>query len=120
MRRSVVGTIASVTYHVSRAQVGSGEMAPYLIAGAGLYGSRRVATHYPECQPLGPCDRTTHTLQLRDRQFGASGGVGVDARVYGVPAFVELRVHYMYADTTAGEPSNDYFLIPLSVGLRFR
>ena len=120
MNRRVSATIASITYNLPTRLLFSHDAGAYFLAGVGSYGSRRVATHYPDCQPGGVCaDRTTHTLELRDTQVGASGGIGVEMRVQRVLLFTELRVHYAYRDTPRGQPSNDYFLVPLSVGVRF-
>jgi len=32
--------------------------------------------------------------------------------------FTDFRVHYMLRTSPSGGPSNDYFLLPLTVGLR--
>jgi hypothetical protein len=64
-------------------------------------------------------DRNTYKLEMRDTQFGWSGGVGVDLDVGPVASFAELRLHYMYNNKPGGQPSNDYFLWPLSLGFRF-
>ncbi|HET6761659.1 MAG TPA: hypothetical protein VFH13_06135, partial [Gemmatimonadaceae bacterium] len=71
------------------------------------------------CQPVGPCDRGTYRLELRDTQFGWSGGVGADFELGSLPVFAETRLHYVYNDRPGGQASNDYFLWPLSVGIRF-
>jgi hypothetical protein len=118
MRRRVSATIGSITYNLPTQLIASHDAGAYLLAGIGSYGSRRVATRYPDCQPTGVCDRATYTLELRDRQIGASGGIGAEMRFDHVLVFAELRVHYAYRNTPRGTPSNDYFLVPLSVGLR--
>ena len=120
MRRVVSAGILNVTYHLTRFASGDGRNVPYLLTGIGMYRSRRIATHYPDCQPPDQCaDRGTYHLEFRDTQLGWSGGAGADFDVGQVPLFMELRVHYMYRDTPSGQPSNDYFLFPFSVGLRF-
>lgn len=119
MRRRVSAGIASLTYNLPTRLIAGHDAAAYFLAGVGSYHSRRVATRYPDCQPTGTCDRATYTLELRDAQVGASGGIGAEVRVQRVLVFTELRVHYAYRDTPRGEPSNDYFLVPLSVGFRF-
>ena len=120
IRRRVTATIASVTYNLPTRLLINHETSAYFLAGVGSYASRRVATRYPDCQPSGPClDRGTYTLELRDTQVGASGGIGAEVRVQRVLLFTELRVHYAYRDSPRGTPSNDYFLVPLSVGVRF-
>jgi hypothetical protein len=90
----------------------------YLIGGAGIYGSRRVATRYPECDVGGPCDTATYTLTMRATQPGVNGGMGAEMPVGRVSLFTEFRVHYMLRTSPNGGPSNDYFLLPLTVGLR--
>lgn len=120
MRRAVAAGILSATYAPSRFRTDAGRSGPYLISGIGMYKSRRIATRYSDCQPSGPCDRDTYRLELRDTQFGWSGGVGLDhylGRRVGV--FAETRVHYIYNDQPGAQPSNDYFVWPLALGLRF-
>jgi len=90
----------------------------YLIAGAGVYGSRRVATRYPSCDVGGPCDNATYTLEMRATQPGVNGGIGAQMPVGRVSVFTDFRVHYMLRTSPSGGPSNDYFLLPLTVGLR--
>jgi hypothetical protein len=120
MRRSVRAGTLSAIYHLSRFATDNAQTVPYLITGAGIYDSRRLATAYPSCQPPNECaDRQTYKLELRDSQFGWSGGVGLDFRIASVAAFSEMRVHYIYRNTPGGQPSNDYFLWPFSFGLRF-
>ena len=120
MRRAVAAGVVSATYHMSRFGTDKGRTVPYLISGVGIYRSRRIATHYPECQPVGLCtDRATYKLEFRDTQFGWSGGVGLDFDLGPLATFSELRLHYIYRDSPGGQPSNDYFLWPLSIGFRF-
>lgn len=120
MRRAVAAGVLSATYHVSRFASDKGRTVPYLISGVGIYRSRRIATHYPECQPGGICtDRGTYRLEIRDAQIGWSGGIGLDFHLGRIATFSELKLHYVYRDTPGGQPSNDYFLWPLSVGIRF-
>jgi hypothetical protein len=120
IRRSVAASILSATYHISRLARESGHTVPYLIAGAGVYRSRKVAMRYSDCQPPEACvDRATHRLEMRDTQFGWSGGLGLDFDLGPVAAFSELRVHYIRSDTPRIRSSNDYFLVPISVGVRF-
>lgn len=120
IRRAVSAGVVSATYHVSRFAADKGRTVPYLISGVGFYKSRRIATHYPDCQPGGVCtDRNTYKLEFRDTQIGWSGGVGLDFQLGPLPAFGEMRVHYIYRDSPSGQPTNDYFLMPLSLGVRF-
>ena len=120
MRRSVSATLVSATYHVQHFATDNGHSVPYLITGIGMYESRRIATHYPNCQPLDLCfDREVYKWEMRDTQIGWSGGIGADFMLGPVPVFSEMRLHYIYRNTPGGQQSNDYFLWPLSVGLRF-
>ncbi len=120
IRRAVAAGTLSATYHISRFGSDKGRTIPYVISGVGIYRSRRIATHYPDCQPPDVCaDRTTYKLEMRDTQFGWSGGVGLDVDLGSVASFAELRLHYIYSDKPRAQPSNDYFLWPLSVGFRF-
>jgi hypothetical protein len=119
IRRAVVAGTLNATYHISRFASDKGRTVPYLISGLGVYRSRRVATRYSDCQPLGLCDRNIYKLELRDTQFGWSGGVGADFDLGSLAAFAEMRLHYVYSDKPGGQPSNDYFLWPLSLGFRF-
>jgi hypothetical protein len=119
MRRAVAAGSLSTTYHISRFATDNGTSVPYLITGLGIYRSRRIATRYPDCQPTGACDRNTYKLELRDTQFGWSGGIGADFRLGSLAAFAETRVHYVYDDRPGAQPSNDYFVWPFSIGLRF-
>jgi hypothetical protein len=97
--------------------VGRAEL--YLISGMGVYGSHRVATKYPECQAAGPCETRTYKLHMRDTQFGVNGGFGAEMPVGSVPMFMDVRMHYTYRTAPTGKPGNDYFLLPLTVGVRF-
>jgi hypothetical protein len=119
IRRNVSATIASVTYNLPMRVVAGYDAGLYLLAGVGGYRSSRVATRYPSCLPDELCLQSRSTLEMRDTQLGASGGIGVEARVQRILLFTELRVHYAYRDTPHGQPSNDYFLVPLSLGIRF-
>ena len=120
IRRAVSAGVVSATYHISRFASDKGRTVPYLISGAGVYKSRRVATHYPDCQPSGACtDRATYKLEFRDTQLGWNGGAGLDFQLGPLPTFMEMRIHYVYRDSPQGQPTNDYFLWPLSVGFRF-
>jgi hypothetical protein len=120
IRRAVGAVVLSATFHLTRFADDKGHTVPYLITGVGTYRSRKIATHYPDCQPTGLCaDRATYKMEMRDNQFGWSGGAGLDFDLGSVKAFGELRLHYIYPDTRSGQPSNDYFLWPLSVGFRF-
>jgi len=120
IRRAVAAGIVSGTWHISRFASDKGRTVPYVISGVGVYKSRRIATHYPDCQPSGVCtDRSTYKLEFRDTQIGWSGGAGLDFQLGPLPTFAEMRVHYIYRDSPSGQPTNDYFLMPLSVGVRF-
>jgi hypothetical protein len=120
IRRAVAAGTLNATYHISRFRSDKVRTVPYLISGIGIYRSRRIATHYPDCQPVAACaDRNTYKLEMRDTQFGWSGGVGLDLDVGPVASFAEIRLHYMYNNKPGGQPSNDYFLWPLSLGFRF-
>ena len=109
-----------VTAGIVSATVGHsyGKESLYLIGGAGVYGSRRVATRYPACDVAAPCENATYTMAMRSTQPGVSGGVGGEIPLGRVSAFADLRVHYMFRTAPGGGPSNDYFLMPLTVGLR--
>lgn len=119
IRRAVAAGTLSATYHMSRFRDERGNSVPYLISGLGLYKSRRIATRYSDCQPDGPCDRNMYKLEIRDTQFGWSGGAGLDAELGSIGVFVETKVHYIYNDRPGAQPSNDYFLWPLAIGFRF-
>jgi len=119
MRRAVAAGTLSATYHIPRFATDKGRTVPYLISGMGVYRSRRIATRYSDCQPEVPCDRSTYRLELHDIQFGLNGGAGVESRLGRVGVFAETRVHYIYNDQPDARPSNDYFLWPISLGLRF-
>jgi hypothetical protein len=120
IRRAVGAGLLSATYHMTRFADDEGHTVPYLITGVGIYRSRRIATHYADCQPSGLCaDPATYKLEMRDNQFGWSGGAGLDFDLGSLKAFGEMRLHYIYRDTPSGQPSNDYFLWPISVGFRF-
>ncbi len=120
MRRALAAGSLSATYHISRWATDNGQSVPYLITGLGLYRSRKIATRYSDCQPSTvSCDRNTHKLEIREIQLGWSGGIGADFRLGSVAAFAETRLHYVYSDRPSGQPSNDYFVWPLSIGLRF-
>jgi hypothetical protein len=56
---------------------------------------------------------------MRDTQIGWSGGAGLDFMLGPVATFMEMRLHYIYSNKPGAQPSNDYFLWPVSVGLRF-
>ena len=119
MRRDIATGVLSATYHISSFATDDG--VPYLISGVGLYRSKRIATHYSTCQPTDALctDPGTIRYEMRDAQFGWSGGVGADFKLGPVQALAEMRVHYIYRDTPRGQPSNDFFLWPFSVGFRF-
>lgn len=119
IRRAVAAGTVSATYQISRLGTDKGRTVPYLISGVGVYRSRKIATRYSDCQPTGPCDRNMYRLELRDTQFGWSGGAGVDSQLGSVGVFSEMRLHYVYNDRPDAEPSNDYFVWPFSIGLRF-
>lgn len=120
IRRAVAAGTLNATYHLSRFRSDKGRTIPYLISGVGIYRSRRIATHYPDCQPVAACaDRNTYKLEMRDTQFGWSGGLGLDLDLGPVASFAELRLHYIYSNKPGAQPSNDYFLWPLSLGFRF-
>ena len=120
IRRALAAGVLSGTYHMTRFAAGKGHPLPYLITGVGIYRSRKIATHYPECQPGALCaDGATYKMEIRDNQLGWSGGAGLDFDLGSVKTFLELKLHYIYSDTPSGQPSNDYFLWPLSVGFRF-
>jgi hypothetical protein len=121
MSRSVKVAVLSATYRVSRFSSDNGRSVPYVITGIGTYRGRRLATHYPTCQPSDALclDRNISKWEMFDTQLGWSGGVGVDFKIGSVPAFVETRLHYIYNDKRGAQPSNDYFLWPWSMGLRF-
>ena len=120
IRRAVAAGILNGTYYVNRFASTKVRAVPYLISGVGIYRSRRIATHYPDCQPGALCtDRSTYELEFRDTQFGWSGGLGLDFDLGPVATLAELRLHYMYNNRSGPQPSNDYFLWPLSIGFRF-
>ncbi|MDQ3674305.1 MAG: hypothetical protein M3365_08025 [Gemmatimonadota bacterium] len=119
IRRALAAGTLSATYNISRVSDDKWRTVPYLISGIGIYRSRRIATHYPDCQPASFCDVNTYRLELRDTQFGLSGGAGVESRLGRVGVFAESRVHYIYNDRPNAEPSNDYFVWPFSIGFRF-
>ena len=119
MRRQVSATVGSVSYNFPTRLVAGYDAGLYLLAGVGSYRSNRIATHYPDCRPDEPCLRARSTLELRDSQIGASGGIGGEVRVQKLIVFTEFRVHYAYRNTPHGEPGNDYFLLPFSIGVRF-
>src|SRR3954469_15892016 len=50
MRRSVSAGVLSATYRMPRFARNKGNSTPYLISGVGMYQSRRIAAHYPDCQ----------------------------------------------------------------------
>jgi hypothetical protein len=119
MRRRVSATVGSVSYNFPTRLVAGYDAGLYLLAGVGSYRSNRIATHYPDCLPGGLCNRTVSTMEQRDAQMGASGGIGGEVRVQKLIVFTEFRVHYAYRNTPRGEPGNDYFLLPFSIGVRF-
>lgn len=119
MSRAVAAGILNATYHISRFASDKGRSVPYVISGLGIYRSRRIATRYTDCQSVGPCDRAIYKLELRDTQFGWSGGVGADFDLGSLAVFAETRLHYIYSDSPGAQSSNDYFLWPFSVGFRF-
>ncbi|MEP6551723.1 MAG: hypothetical protein ABJB95_11100 [Gemmatimonadales bacterium] len=117
MRRDISTGVLSATYHISR--FANDEGVPYLISGVGLYRTRHIATHYSTCQPADLCTDPSSTFETRNTQFGWSGGIGADFKLGPVPVLAEMRVHYIYRDTPTGQPSNDFFLWPFSIGVRF-
>jgi hypothetical protein len=120
IQRSVTSGVLSATYHISRFASTSRRTLPYVIGGIGLYGSRKLARHFPECQLNGVCtDRNTYEMEIKDTQWGFSGGVGVDVRLEQLATFAEFRVHFVERDSPDNGPSNDYFLVPVSIGVRF-
>ena len=111
--RQVTAGIASVAYEHP-----IGTETVYLIAGAGVYGSHRVATRYPSCQVPNVCDdRGTYKLDIRATQPGVSGGVGVRRLLGTTPLFVDVRMHFIRRTSPSGGPSNDYFLVPVTLGV---
>ncbi|MFN2629340.1 MAG: hypothetical protein ABR569_11990, partial [Gaiellaceae bacterium] len=78
------------------------------VAGAGVYGSHRVATRYPTCEIAGPCEHATYKLDIPATQPGVNGGVGTQLLLGAIPVFVDIRLHYMYRTSPGGGPSNDY------------
>jgi len=118
-RRVVAGT-ASVTYQLLPVRQTGVFHGLYAVGGLGLYSSRRTATAYPDCDVSGACqDRLIHEMRLNDTQLGFNGGVGVRSITPGSPLFAEVRLHFARRSTPANTPSNDYWLVPLSVGFRF-
>lgn len=112
--RQVTAGIANLTYDIPLA----GQIF-YLIGGVGVYGSRRVASQYPACAPNDLCFSTVYRMSIRATGTGVSGGVGTRMMLGTVPLFFDLRIHYASRTTPEGQPSNDYFLMPMTVGLRF-
>jgi hypothetical protein len=118
-RRVVAGT-ASVTYQVLPVRQTGVFHGLYVVGGIGLYNSRRTATAYPDCDVSGVCqDREIHEMRLNDTQLGFNGGVGVRSLTPGSPVFAEVRLHFARRSTPTNTPSNDYWLIPFSIGFRF-
>jgi hypothetical protein len=72
----------------------------------------------PTCEAAGPCDNSTYELEMRSTQPGMNGGVGAQMPLGKVSLFTDIRVHYMFRTSPSGGPSNDYLLMPLTVGLR--
>jgi hypothetical protein len=118
--RKVVAGTATVTYQVLPVRETGRFHGLYLLGGIGLYGSRRTATAYPDCDVSGVCrDRAVHEMRLNDTQLGFNGGVGVWSLTPRSPLFAEVRLHFARRSTPTGTPSNDYWLVPFSIGLRF-
>jgi hypothetical protein len=113
MGRKVLAGLASLTaqpFTIRQRRI-------YLITGLGIYGSDRQATRYSNCDLSdAACDRSSYRLHLRDTQFGLNGGIGLVERMGNVPVFMDFRVHYVRRNSPSPGPSNDYFLLPVTIG----
>jgi hypothetical protein len=112
--RQVTAGLASLTYDVP---IG-GEVF-YLIGGAGLYHSRRVASQYPACTPEQFCIKEHYRMHVDATQPGMSGGFGMRATFGTVPLLLDFRIHYASRTTPQSTPSNDYFLMPITLSIGF-
>jgi hypothetical protein len=120
MRRSVNAMIADVVLRLPAGRIAEGVgMRAYFLGGLGVYNSARIATRYNDCQPTGPCDRSTYEWVRRDAQPGVNGGMGLETTIQRARVFVEGDVHYVRRTSAAGTPTNDYFLLPIALGVRF-
>jgi hypothetical protein len=48
-----------------------------------------------------------------------NGGIGLETTIQRARVFVEGDVHYVRRTSAAGTPTNDYFLLPIALGVRF-
>ncbi|MDQ2668533.1 MAG: hypothetical protein M3Z05_21440 [Gemmatimonadota bacterium] len=112
--RDVTAGIASFTVDVLPL---SGGARLSLLAGIGAYYSHREAIHYPPCEEGAICTGERQRLDFRALQTGISGGARASFMLHHLPAFVDLRLHYMYRSVPEGRPGDDYLLLPLSFGL---
>ena len=111
--RDVIAGIASATLDVFPL---GGATRLSLIAGIGAYHSHREAMHYAACEPLDSCSADAQRLHFRVLQTGISGGTRASFMLKDLPAFVDLRLHYMYRSVPEGRAGDDYLLLPLSFG----
>jgi len=118
-RRVVAGT-ASVSYQLLPVRQTGVFHGLYAVGGIGLYNSRRTATADSDCRVSGGCQGgDSYRMRLNDTQLGFNGGVGVRSLTPGSPLFAEVRLHFARRSTPANTPSNDYWLMPFSIGFRF-
>jgi hypothetical protein len=96
-------------------QPGRGRVRPYAIGGVGMY-ERIVSTTWdgPTCPEGVACQAIMEppfTIRDARRDLGASGGVGVTARVGRRSVFAELRYHHAFS----GDRS--WSIVPVTVGM---
>ncbi len=112
--RDVTAGIASATLDVL--PLGGGARLS-LLAGIGAHYSHREAVHYPPCESELICSGERQRLDFRVLQTGISGGARASFMLHHLPAFVDLRLHYMYRSVPEERAGDDYLLLPLSFGL---
>jgi hypothetical protein len=112
--RQVTAGLLSLTYDVPIA----GEIF-YLVGGGGLYHSRRVASQYPACTPEQFCIKEHYRMRIDATQPGMSGGFGMRATFGTVPLLLDFRIHFASRTTPENTPSNDYFLMPITLSIGF-
>ena len=111
-RRVIAGIVNAVYEHpLNRASV-------YLISGAGVYRSHRVARGESTCDVTVPCTIVAYSRDIRATQAGVNGGIGTQLRVLDASLFVDVRAHFVVRTSPKGGPSNDYMLLPFTVGIR--